>query len=74
MTLLSADHDVAADDFLLSTDDDVAVDDGLLVELYKDTSSNRSVTSKTRDASRSDDVVADEDVYVLTWNHSVTLE
>ena len=74
MTLLSADHDVAANDCLLPTDDDVAADDSLIVELYKDTSSNRSVTSKARDASRSDDVVADEDVYVLTWNHSVTLE
>ena len=65
--------DIEFDDVLFSTDD-VEFDDVLLMEFYKDTSSNRSVSSKTRDASRSDDVVTDKDVYVLTWNHTVTLE
>ena len=63
-----------AHDTLLSTDD-VEEDDVLILELYKDTSSNRTVSPRTgaRDVTVNDESDTN-DVYVMTWNHSLTIE
>ena len=65
-----------AHDTLLSTDD-VKEDDVLILELYKDTSSIRDQSSQTLPNDvNSRDATSDslDDVYIQTWNHSVTLE